>query len=104
MRHGPIPLGWLVWGLMLTILGDLNDFLKNTVIFSVHLSTIFILKNQESHPTLVSQASKLKRKYHAITSGKHHDDKKFPARTRKLPFKVRFNMESQKPDEQGPIL
>ncbi len=51
------------------------------------------------------QASKLKRKYHTMVSSKQQnetgDDKKFPARTRtkKLPFKVRFNMESQRPVE-----
>ena len=42
------------------------------------------------------QASKVKRKYQAIVSAKAQEDKKFPARTKKLPFKVRFNIESQR--------
>ena len=47
-----------------------------------------------------AQATKVKRKYQAIVTGKSSggsekpSDKKFPQRSKKLPFKVRFNMES----------
>ena len=42
------------------------------------------------------QASKVKRKYQAFVSAKAQEDKKIPTRTKELPFKVRFNIESQR--------